>query len=72
MNRMSDMMYRLVLKARFENQQKLDKAIQGLERLQIQGAQVNVRMGEMGRQGTLGLSSLARSALSVCRSIESD
>ena len=62
---MSDMIYRLVLKARFEDAAQLEGAIQGLERLQIQGANVSIRMGAMGREGAAGLDSIARSALRV-------
>ena len=62
---MSDMIYRLILKARFEDEAELDRVLHGLERLQVQGANVSVNMGEMGRQGSYGLNNLARSALRV-------
>jgi len=62
---LSEMMYRLTLRAHFEGEAELERAVHSLERLQIQGATVNVRMGEMGRTGALGLDSLARSALRV-------
>lgn len=56
-------MYRLVLRAQFENQAELNKAIDGLNQLQMQGAKVNVQMGGMGRTGSEGLNGIASSAL---------
>jgi len=62
---MADMMYRLVLRAQFENQAELTKAIEGLNQLQFQGAKVNVTMGGVGRQSSESFSGLARSVMSV-------
>jgi len=62
---MTDMMYRLVLKAKFESEQELERVIHGLKQLEVQGAKVNISMGTTGREGAMGLDSLARSALRV-------
>jgi hypothetical protein len=62
---MADMMYRLVLRAQFENQAELTKAIEGLNQLQVSGAKVNVQMGGMGRTSTESMQGLARSVMSV-------
>jgi len=63
--KMTDMMYKLVLRAKFENEQELERVIHGLKQLEVQGAKVNVSMGTAGREGATGLDSLARSALRV-------
>ena len=60
---MADMMYRLVLRAQFENQAELTRAIDGLNQIQIHGAKVNIQMGGMGRASGESLNSLASSAL---------
>jgi hypothetical protein len=60
-----DMMYRLVLRAQFENQAELNRAIEGLNQLQISGAKVNVQMGGMGQASSVSLNSLANSAMRV-------
>lgn len=62
---MSDMMYRLILKARFEDEAELERVLQGLERLQVQGANVTVKMGTMGRETAWNLNRIARAGLSV-------
>lgn len=62
---MADMMYRLVLRAQFENQAELNKAIEGLNQLEMSGNKVNVQMGGLGREGTDSLNGLANSALRV-------
>lgn len=62
---MSDLMYRLVLRAKFESQEELQRAVQGLEQLQWQGSKVSVSVGEMGRQSATSLQSIARSGMSV-------
>lgn len=62
---MSDMIYRLILRARFEDEAEIERVLHGLERLQIGGAKVSVSMGEVGREGTAGLQRLARAGLSV-------
>jgi hypothetical protein len=59
------MMYRLILRAQFENPAELDRAVQGLNQLEMQGAKVNVSMAGMGRAGTEGLDSLGYSVLRV-------
>lgn len=60
---MADMMYRLVLRATFENQAELTRAIEGLNQLQIAGAKVNVQMGGVGTTGAASLNSLGTSVL---------
>jgi len=62
---MADMMYRLVLRAKFESEQELERVIHGLKQLEVQGAKVNISMGTTAREGTMGLDTLARSALRV-------
>ena len=62
---MADMMYRLVLRAQFENQEQLQSAIDGLEKLKVQGANVSVTMGAAGTTGKSSLEGIARSAMSV-------
>jgi len=62
---MADMMYRLVLRAQFENQAELTKAIEGLNQLQVSGAKVNVQMGGMGRTSSESMNGLAMSVLRV-------
>jgi len=62
---MTDMMYRLVLRAKFESEQELERVIHGLKQLEVQGAKVNISMGKAGREGATGLESLATSALRV-------
>jgi hypothetical protein len=62
---MTDMMYRLVLRAQFENQAELNKAIDGLNQLEMRGNKVTVNMGTMGREGSDSLSGLANSAMRV-------
>lgn len=59
------MVYRLVLRARFENEAELERVLRGLERLEVQGAKVNVNIGKAGRQGAMGLSQIASAALSA-------
>lgn len=63
--KMADMMYRLVLRAQFENQGELTKAIEGLNQLQVSGAKVNVTMGGVGRASTDSLQSLGSTVLRV-------
>jgi hypothetical protein len=62
---MGDMMYRLVLRAQFENAEELNRVTQGLEGLKVQGANVNVSMGRMGETASSSLQGIARSAMSV-------
>jgi len=62
---MADMVYRLVLRARFEDAGELSRVTQELERLRIQGARVSVTLAEGGRRGAFGLNTIARSALRV-------
>jgi len=62
---MADMMYRLVLRAKFENQEELQRVINGLQQLQVQGANVSVTMGKAGETGKISLEGIARSAMSV-------
>ncbi len=62
---MSDMIYRLVLKAQFEGSEELERATRGLQQLQLTGAQVNISMAGAGKQAGFGLDSLARSAMRV-------
>lgn len=58
-------MYRLVLRAQFENQEELQRATAGLEQLKVQGANVSVTMGNAGTAGKASLEGIARSAMSV-------
>jgi hypothetical protein len=62
---MADLMYRLVLRAQFENQAELNKAIEGLNQLEMRGNKVTVNMGDMGRASSSSLNGLASSALRV-------
>jgi hypothetical protein len=62
---MADMMYRLVLRAQFENAAELTRAAQSLEGLTIAGAKVNVTMGGMGRASSESMQGLARSVMIV-------
>jgi len=60
---MADMMYRLILKAKFEDEAELQRALQGISQLDIAGANVTVRAGAMGRAGRTNLEGIASSAL---------
>jgi len=62
---MADMMYRLVLRAKFENQEELQRVVNGLEQLKVQGANVSVTMGKTATSTGIGLDKIARSAMSV-------
>ena len=62
---MADIIYKLVLRAQFENQAELTKAVEGLNQLQVSGAKVNVQMGGIGRTGTESMDNMAMSVLRV-------
>lgn len=58
-------MYRVVVKFQAEGKEQLQTAVQGLEQLKIQGAQVNIGMQSMARTSGTSLEALARSGLRV-------
>lgn len=62
---MADMMYRLVLRAQFENAEELQKATQALEQIRLQGANVKVELGKMQGAGKTSMEDIARGAMSV-------
>jgi hypothetical protein len=62
---MADMMYRLVLRAQFENQAEFTKATDALDKLQISGAKVTVTMGGMGKTSSESMTGFARGVMSL-------
>lgn len=65
MEKVTDLVYRLVLRARFESREELENALRGVERLGIEGMKVTVGIGKAGKEGALGLERLASSAMRV-------
>lgn len=61
----TDMTYRLVLKATFQDAEELDRVTQGLQQLKVQGAQVTVQMNDMKQAGTSSFASILQSGMSV-------
>lgn len=62
---MTDLVYRLVLRAQFESQEELETALRGLQRLQTQGMITTVSVGKGAQEGAYSLQSLASSTLSA-------
>jgi len=62
---MADTVYRLVLRATFESPEELDRAVTGLQKLKLEGANVGVTIGQAGRTSQTSLESIARSGMQV-------
>ena len=60
---MTDMVYRLILKAEFEDEAQLQKALQGINQLELHEANITVGIGTMAKRSKIGLESVARATL---------